>query len=49
MIGVSTETAIRLLARLRQKNAIDLHHRDLTITDTEKLSRLAHHESALGE
>jgi CRP/FNR family transcriptional regulator, cyclic AMP receptor protein len=41
MIGVSTETAIRLLARLRQKQAIRIHHKEVTITDVQKLSRIA--------
>jgi CRP-like cAMP-binding protein len=45
MIGVSTETAIRLLARLKQKRAITTQHRELVITDAEKLSRLANHDS----
>lgn len=45
MIGVSTETAIRLLARLKQKRAIATQHRELIITDAEKLSRLANHDS----
>jgi CRP/FNR family transcriptional regulator len=45
MIGVSTETAIRLLARLKQKRLIDTTGHELTITDTEKLARLANHDS----
>jgi len=44
MIGVSTETAIRLLARLKQKRAITTNHHELTITDTDKLTRLANHD-----
>lgn len=45
MIGVSTETAIRLLARLKQKKTIDTNHRELIIIDAEKLARLANHDS----
>lgn len=41
MIGVSTETAIRLLARLRQKQAIRIRHKEVTISDAQKLSRIA--------
>lgn len=41
MIGVSTETAIRLLARLRQKQAIRVRHKEVTITDIQKLTRIA--------
>jgi CRP-like cAMP-binding protein len=44
MIGVSTETAIRLLARLKAKRAISTNHRELIITDTDKLTRLANHD-----
>lgn len=45
MIGVSPETVIRLLGRLKQKRAITTSHRELVITDTEKLNRLANHDS----
>ncbi len=45
MIGVSTETAIRLLGRLKQKRAITTRRRELIITDAEKLARLANHDS----
>jgi CRP/FNR family transcriptional regulator len=45
MIGVSTETAIRLLGRLKQKKAISTERREVIITDAEKLARLANHES----
>jgi len=41
MIGVSTETAIRLLARLRQKQTIRVLHKKVTIIDMEKLGRIA--------
>jgi CRP/FNR family transcriptional regulator len=45
MIGVSTETAIRLLGRLKQKQAIETSHRDLLITDLDKLARIANHDA----
>ena len=45
MIGVSPETVIRLLGRLKQKRAISTRHRELVITDAEKLMRLANHDS----
>jgi len=45
MIGVSPETAIRLIGRLKDKRAITTKHRELIITDPEKLSRLANHDS----
>ena len=45
MIGVSTETAIRLLGRLKQKRANTTQHRELIITDAEKLARLANHDN----
>jgi len=45
MIGVSTETAIRLLGRLKQKHVIAIRHRELIITDAEKLARVANHDS----
>ncbi len=41
MIGVSTETAIRLLGKLKQKRAITIDRRDVVISDLEKLTRLA--------
>lgn len=41
MIGVSTETAIRLLGRLKEKHVITTQHRELVITDAEKLARIA--------
>ncbi len=43
MIGVSTETAIRLLARLKRKKIIAGTQREIVITDLERLSRLATH------
>jgi CRP/FNR family cyclic AMP-dependent transcriptional regulator len=44
MIGVSTETAIRLLGKLKQRRAITVDHREVTITDLEKLTKLAHYD-----
>ncbi|MFI5394825.1 MAG: Crp/Fnr family transcriptional regulator [Candidatus Binatia bacterium] len=41
MIGVSTETAIRLLGRLKRKRAISTSHRELIIADAERLMRIA--------
>jgi CRP/FNR family transcriptional regulator len=46
MIGVSTETAIRLLGRLKQKRAISTSQRELVIADAEKLGRIANHDAA---
>jgi CRP/FNR family transcriptional regulator len=45
MIGVSTETVIRLLGRLRRKGLITSHGREIVISDVEKLSRIANHVS----
>ena len=45
MIGVSTETAIRLLGRLKQKRVVQTRPHELIITDSEKLARLANYES----
>jgi CRP-like cAMP-binding protein len=45
MIGVSTETAIRLLGRLKKKSVIEIEGRKLVITDIDKLARLASHAS----
>jgi CRP-like cAMP-binding protein len=41
MIGVSPETAIRLLARLRQRGILTTRGRSVVVTDVEKLTRLA--------
>jgi DNA-binding transcriptional regulator LsrR (DeoR family) len=46
MIGVSTETAIRLLAKLRRKGVIAVRGRDIRITDRERLARIAQHDEA---
>ncbi len=40
MIGVSTETAIRLLAQLKRKGAIDVQSRQISVTDLAMLRRL---------
>jgi CRP/FNR family transcriptional regulator len=45
MIGVSTETVIRLLGRLRRKGLITSHGREIVISDVQKLSRIANHVS----
>jgi CRP-like cAMP-binding protein len=45
MIGVSTETAIRLLGKLKRKHLLATHQRELTVTDFDRLSRLAGHGS----
>jgi CRP-like cAMP-binding protein len=50
MIGVSTETAIRLLAGLKRKRAIAADKREVVITDVERLLRIAQHEeTSVGE
>lgn len=41
MIGVSTETVIRLLARLKKKRVISTSHRELIIADADTLGRIA--------
>lgn len=43
MIGVSTETAIRLLAKLKRNRMIATSAGEVVITDRERLARLAHH------
>lgn len=43
MIGVSTETAIRLLSKLKSNRMIALHDHEIVISDLERLTRLAHH------
>jgi CRP/FNR family transcriptional regulator len=45
MIGISTETAIRLLGRLKKKRVITVHQRELVISDVEKLMRFANQGS----
>ncbi|HZR81588.1 MAG TPA: Crp/Fnr family transcriptional regulator [Candidatus Binatia bacterium] len=44
MIGVSTETAIRLLARLRERGAIAIERHAVAILDAERLARIARHD-----
>lgn len=46
MIGVSTETAIRLLGRLQSRHAITLEPHALVIVDPERLLRLARHDDS---
>ena len=46
MIGVSTETAIRLLAALKRKGAIRADGRDVVLTDVDRLTRIAQHDEA---
>lgn len=45
MIGVSTETAIRLLAGLKHKRVIEFGRRDLVLIDADRLRRLANQDS----
>jgi CRP-like cAMP-binding protein len=49
MIGVSTETAIRLLGRLKGRKLLNAHMRELVITDLERLTRLAQHGSTAAD
>jgi CRP/FNR family transcriptional regulator len=44
MIGVSTETAIRLLAKLRDRGLIEVQRRDISIADLAHLTRIATHD-----
>jgi CRP-like cAMP-binding protein len=41
MVGVSTETAIRLLAKFKRDGVISLAGRRLVVTDQDKLARIA--------
>jgi CRP-like cAMP-binding protein len=43
MIGVSTETAIRLLGKLKRNRMITTSDGEIVIADLERLTRLAHH------
>jgi CRP/FNR family transcriptional regulator len=45
MIGASTETAIRILGKLKRKRLLSAQQRELTITDLDRLTRLAGHGS----
>ena len=44
MIGVSTETAIRLLATLKRKGTIATEGREVVIADAAQLARIARHD-----
>jgi CRP-like cAMP-binding protein len=46
MIGVATETAIRLLGKLKRRHAIDVERRDIVITDLDKLAKVANYDEA---
>jgi CRP-like cAMP-binding protein len=46
MVGVSTETAIRLLAALKRRGAITTAGREVVIADAERLARIAQHDDA---
>jgi CRP-like cAMP-binding protein len=48
MIGVSTETAIRLLSRLKRKKVLTANQREIVIADVPRLARLASHGSIDG-
>ena len=45
MIGVSTETAIRLLGKLKRNRMITTADGEIVIADLERLTRLAHHSN----
>lgn len=47
MVGVSTETAIRLLAALKRKGAIATEGRDVLIADPDRLARIAQHDDSM--
>lgn len=49
MIGVSTETAIRLLAALKRKGAIRGEGRDVVLDDLDRLTRIAQHDETRGD
>ena len=44
MVGVSTETAIRLLGKLRAKGAVATEGREILIRDSARLKKIAHHD-----
>jgi CRP-like cAMP-binding protein len=46
MVGVSTETAIRLLAKLKTKGVVGSEGREIVIRDCERLRRIASHDEA---
>ena len=43
MIGVSPETAIRLLGRMRDRRILSLEQRELAVHDVDRLRRIARH------
>jgi CRP/FNR family transcriptional regulator len=43
MIGVSTETAIRLLGKLKRNKTIAIDDEGVVVLDLDRLTRLAHH------
>lgn len=47
MIGVSTETAIRLLAKLKKKRIVRIERRDVVIADVDRLTQVASYDDAL--
>lgn len=47
MIGVTTETAIRLLAKLKQKHIVRVDRRDVIIADVERLTRVANPDACM--
>ena len=47
MIGVSTETAIRLLAKLKKKRIVRIERRDVVIADVDRLTQVANYDEAL--
>ena len=46
MIGVSTETAIRLLGKLKSKGALSVNRREIVIDDADKLAKIAQYDEA---
>ncbi|GIW39807.1 MAG: hypothetical protein KatS3mg076_0384 [Candidatus Binatia bacterium] len=44
MVGVSTETAIRLLGRLRRAGTLEVRGREVVVRDLGRLARLAHYD-----
>jgi CRP/FNR family transcriptional regulator len=44
MIGVATETAIRLLAGLRRQGVLEIQGREVVIVDLDRLARLASYD-----
>jgi len=48
MIGVSTETAIRLLGKLKRHRMIATNGHEIVVTDFERLTRLAHNGDLAG-